>query len=131
MEPDEQSDHKAYYRKYPRVNMELGADFKVVFPSENRAQEKLTTMVETLGGGGLMFVSPIPLSPGIQIDMRLYYDTRVIPIVAEVVWTEPEAETENNRFRCGLEFTFISRDDLLHIHDILFKQLNQGNPPSA
>ena len=106
-----------YHRRYPRVNLELKVDFRVLLHENEKDRISLNTI--SLGGGGLMFLSPNKLPTGTRLEMRLYHYAHVIKFIAEVAWTEHLVGTETSDFKCGLEFVKISQDDLLHIHHIL------------
>ncbi|MBI3352651.1 MAG: PilZ domain-containing protein [Nitrospirae bacterium] len=118
-----------FVRKYPRINLELLAEFSVTAPAEE-GSKKESALIKTLGGGGLMFVSPTPLEEGTIVDMNVFFEFSTIPFQAEVVWTEINVERKQKEFRCGLKFRSISDDDLLYIQHFLHKQL-QINPSSA
>ncbi|MBI1824610.1 MAG: PilZ domain-containing protein [Nitrospirae bacterium] len=110
-----------YHRRaHPRANLELQADFRILLsdtPTEDQRQKAKT---ETLGGGGLMFVSPIQLSLGNRLEMRLFYMTFVLEFVAEVVWIEQLVGNETEEFKCGLRYVDIADGDLAYIHYILY-----------
>jgi hypothetical protein len=118
-----------FVRKYPRIYLELLAKFSVADPAEE-GSKKESVLIKTLGGGGVMFVSPTPLEEGTIVDMNVFFEFSVIAFQAEVVWTEINVERKQKEFRCGLKFRSISDDDLLFIQHVLHKQL-QINPSSA
>ena len=116
-----------YDRRYPRVNLELKADFRILLPQNEKDRFELQT--KSLGGGGLMFLSPVKLSSGTRVEIRLFYYAHVIQFIAEVVWTEQLVGTETADFKCGLEYVKISQDDLLNIHQILENHRNLKTIP--
>ncbi len=118
-----------FVRKHPRINLELLATFSVAASTED-ASKKESALIKTLGGGGVMFVSPTPLEEGTIVDMKVFFEFSTVPFQAEVVWTEINVERKQKEFRCGLKFRSISDDDLLYIQHFLHKQL-QINPSSA
>jgi hypothetical protein len=118
-----------FVRKHPRINLELLATFSVAASTEEDSKEE-SALIKTLGGGGVMFVSPTPLEEGTIVDMKVFFEFSTIPFQAEVVWTEINVERKQKEFRCGLKFRSISDDDLLYIQHFLHKQL-QINPDSA
>lgn len=110
-----------YHRRaHPRANLELQADFRIVSSEQPADQERQKTKTRTLGGGGLMFISPVPLSLGSRLDMRLFYMTFILEFVAEVVWIEQLVGNETGEFKCGLQYVDISDGDLAYIHYILY-----------
>ena len=118
-----------FVRKHARINLELLAIFSVAGPNE-KSSKKESVLIRTLGGGGVMFLSPIPLKEGTLVDMTAFFEFSAIPFLAEVVWTEMNVERKQKEFRCGLKFRSIGDDDLLFIHHFLHKQLSI-NPASA
>jgi len=110
-----------YHRRaHPRANLELQADFRILLPEKPSEQERRKTRTQTLGGGGLMFISPVPLSLGTKLEMRLFYMTFILEFVAEVVWLEQLVGNETEEFKCGLHYVDISDGDLAYIHYILY-----------
>jgi len=119
-----------FVRKHPRINLELLAEFSVSDPDQKEGVKKESVLIKTLGGGGVMFTSPVPLPEGALVNMKVFFEFSAIPFQAEVVWTELQVERKQNEFRCGLKFRSILDDDLLYIQHFLHKQL-QTNPDSA
>lgn len=117
-----------FVRKHPRVNLELQAEFSVTTPGEANPKKE-SVLIKTLGGGGIMFVSPMSLQEGSIVDMKVYFEFSSIPFQAEVVWTELQVERKQKEFRCGLKFRSILDDDLLYIQYFLHKQLQTNRIP--
>ncbi|MHB8482709.1 MAG: PilZ domain-containing protein [Nitrospiria bacterium] len=116
-----------YHRRYPRVNLNLKADFRILHPGKTKDRVELNTT--SLGGGGLMIRSPVQLQKGTRVEMRLFHYAHVIEFVAEVAWTEKRIGTKTASFKCGLEYVKISQDGLLDIHHILeIHQYLKSNP---
>jgi hypothetical protein len=110
-----------YHRRaHPRANLELQADFRILLPDQPAEESRRKARTETVGGGGLMFVSPVALSLGTRLEMRLFYMTFVLEFVAEVVWIEQLVGNETDDFKCGLRYVDIADGDLAYIHYILY-----------
>jgi hypothetical protein len=107
-----ETEPEATRRRFRRLPVELKTDLRVLLPEMD--QERIHLHTCSLGGGGLMFTSPLHLKVGTLLQMRLFYYARQIEFSAEVVWTGKGAG-----FQCGVQFTQISQDDLLEIHQIL------------
>jgi hypothetical protein len=110
-----------YHRRaHPRANLELQADFRILLPDHPTEESRQKAKTETVGGGGLMFVSPVVLSLGTRLEMRLFYMTFVLEFIAEVVWIEQLVGNETDEFKCGLRYVDIADGDLAYIHYILY-----------
>lgn len=118
-----------YTRRSPRIATELPADFRILLP--NKDLERYSLKIKTLSGGGLSFLSPVPLSIGTQIEMMLYDLTVQIIFTAEVTWIENAPDPATKAFRCGLKFTHISDEDLAHIYRIVTNSLGISFPPAS
>lgn len=110
-------------RKYPRVDLELTAAFRVI----GTERGELHILTKTLGGGGLMFISPVQLSVGDILEAVLFYLTLQIQFKTKVVWTEQQLENQISDFKCGLEYTEISDEDRSLIFNIVMS--NQDPEP--
>ena len=106
-----------HHRRYPRVNLKLKANFRILQPEKEKDRVELNTV--SLGGGGLMIQSPVHLQTGTRVEMRLFHYAHVIEFVAEVTWTKKQVGAKTAHFKCGLEYVKISQDSLLDIHHIL------------
>ena len=118
-----------YTRRSPRIAAELPADFHILLP--NKDLERYSLKIETLSGGGLSFLSPVPLSVGTQIEMTLFDLTVQIIFTAEVTWIDNPPDPNTKTFRCGLKFTHISDEDLAHIYRIVTNNLGISISPSS
>jgi hypothetical protein len=114
-----------FTRRSPRVIAELPADFRILTP--NNDIERFSLKIKTLSGGGISFLSPVPLIVGTEIEMTLYKLSVPITFTAEVTWTEKVGDFQNERFRCGLKFTQISAEDLANIYQIVTSYLGNTN----
>jgi len=111
-------------RFHPRVNVDLKTDFQVLRKAigSDNCSPRVDTTAKTLGTGGVMFVSNIPLTVGTKVDMKLHYYSITIEFVAEVVWTEERAGFNTPEFYCGSRYSAISYDNLTHIQNIIRSQ---------
>lgn len=110
-----------FTRRAPRVIAELPADFRILTP--NNVIERYSLKIKSLSGGGISFLSPVPLTVGTEIEMTLYKLTVPITFTAEVTWTEKVGDFQTERFKCGLKFTQISDEDLADIYQIVTSTL--------
>lgn len=108
-------------RAHPRVAVDLKTDFQVLqFRKEgNFSPERVVSMAKTLGTGGLMFISNVPLPVGTKVDMKIHYYSITVEFVAEVVWTKEEAGFGASEYFCGSQYSAISYDNMTHIRNIL------------
>ena len=109
-------------RKYPRVNLEMRGDFSLILPDMEK--EKIAAQIKTLGGGGLMFVSPVPLSIGTALQFRIFYWANVIKFTTRIVWSEPDVNPESTQFKNGGKFEDISNETMIQIRNIMQSQQN-------
>jgi hypothetical protein len=108
---------EATRRRFRRLPVELKTDLRVLLPEMDQKRIHLHTC--SLGGGGVMFTSPVFLKVGTLLQMRLFYYAHQIEFSAEVVWSGKGAGRKEAGFQCGVQFTQISQEDLLEIHQIL------------
>jgi hypothetical protein len=108
-------------RAHPRVPVDLKTNFQVLqLRKEGESSpQRIDSMAKTLGAGGLMFVSNVPLPVGTKVDMKIHYYTITVEFVAEVVWTREEAGFGSSEYYCGSRYSAISYDNLTHIQNIL------------
>ena len=118
-----------FTRKHPRIRIELRAEF-VISDCEKESSQRESAVIKILGGGGVMLISPEPLSEGTLVDMKVYFECAEMTFKAEVVWTELQLERNQKEFRCGLKFHAIADDDLLYIQHVVHRQL-RTDPGSA
>jgi hypothetical protein len=110
-----------YTKRSQRINVEFPADFQIVWPKKNL--KKIPLNIKSLSGGGVSIISPLPLSVGTQIEMTLYNFAVIITLTAEVIWVEKVKDSQGGKFKCGLTFTQISDEDLVHIYHFVCKSL--------
>ena len=115
-----------YTRRSTRIAAELPADFRIHLP--NKDLERYSLNIKSLSGGGLSFLSPVPLPIGTQIEMTLYDLTVQIIFTAEVIWIEKATDFKTKTHKCGLKFTRISDEDLAHFYRIVMSSLSKTNP---
>lgn len=104
-------------RKYPRVNLEMRGDFSLLL--QDMEKERVPTQIKTLGGGGMMFISPMPLSLGTPLQIRLFHWANVVKLNSKVVWSEPVVENDSTEFRNGVQFDQISNEAMIQIRNIM------------
>jgi len=118
-----------FTRRSPRVIAELPADFQILSPNEDI--ERYSLNIKSLSGGGLSFLSPVPLPIGTEIEMTVNDLTGQITFNAEVTWTEKVGDFQNRKFKCGLKFTHISDEDLSKIYHIVTGNLENGSSSTS
>lgn len=112
-----------FNRNYPRLNIDMLAYYPI---SINGSYEKeIPLYLKTIGKGGLMFLSSIPLSVGKELPMRLLYYSKVIEFTARGVWTEKVQKRDTRLFKSGAIFTEISSENLDTINHIV--NIHTGN----
>ena len=116
-----------FIRRDPRIRVELFADYCVIDSPSDNGVAKESTIVKTLGGGGVMFLSPVHLPKGTHVEMKVFFDIMAITFEAEVVWTELQLERNQKEFPCGLSFSRIADDDLFYIQYMVNQKLH-SNP---
>jgi len=75
--------------------------------------------IKSLGGGGLMFISPVPLNIGTRLEMTIFNFMVQINFIAEVIWTRKVTEPKPSQFQYGVIFSEISDENLVEISRIL------------
>ena len=104
-------------RKYPRVKLEMNGDFSLLLPEMDK--ERTPAEIKTLGGGGIMFISSIPLSVGTPLQMRLFHWANVVKFTSRVVWSDPIVENDSTGFQNGVQFEQITNESLIQIRNIM------------
>jgi len=99
-------------RKHPRVNKNIKGDYRLVLPEERK--ERLPLETETISGGGLMFLSSIPIKEGAHLEFRLFIKERPIEFTAQAVWTNEQPGLNNKQpvYATGLRFNIITQEDI-------------------
>ena len=110
VQPEKPSKFK---RKHSRVNIDLKGDLRILQPKIDR--QVYPGQVQTIGGGGLMILSAVPLLVGTPLQIRLYHQSNVITVNSRVVWSEPERYREGSGFKCGLQYDPMQQASLLDI----------------
>ncbi|MBI1821688.1 MAG: PilZ domain-containing protein [Nitrospirae bacterium] len=109
-------------RQHPRAEVDLKTDFKILSAKKEAdisSDELVTSNARTLGEGGLLFVSRVPLAVGTRVDMKLYFYSLTIEFVAEVVWMKEQTEFGTSEYFCGSKYAAISNDNFSHLRNIL------------
>ncbi|MFI5304010.1 MAG: HD domain-containing phosphohydrolase [Nitrospiria bacterium] len=92
-------------RKFPRVNIEVKGDFRILHSEDNKEVEKVHAFkAKAIGRGGMMMISPVTVGVETPLRIRLFPFSQTILLVAKVVWTKPIEEKESKNFKIGLEF---------------------------
>ena len=117
---------EVYNRKHTRINLDLQAFFQILVKGKDEKRIPLT--IKTIGRGGLMFISPIPLSIGKELLMRVHYYSRIIDFTAKGVWLEKVEKNKHSLFRSGATFTEISDENRVQIDHILNIHTGYHNP---
>jgi c-di-GMP-binding flagellar brake protein YcgR len=115
-------------RKSPRINLDLRAAISTNSTGK-RHSEVISASIKTLGSGGLMIDSPIPLKEGELVEMTLFFQSTAISFISSVVWKQQMDKKKQKTFRCGLTFRSISDEDLMTIKNFVHKQLQISQVP--
>lgn len=118
--------HKeAYPRNHPRLNIDMLAFYEILV--NGIYEKRVPLLLKTIGKGGLMFISPIPLSVGKELQMRLYYFSKLIEFTAKGAWSEKIRKNKAFLFKSGAAFANISNENLDRIDYII--NLHTGKLP--
>ncbi|MFI5305079.1 MAG: PilZ domain-containing protein [Nitrospiria bacterium] len=121
---------KEILRNSARINLEIQAAVSITPPGK-RFSEMVSVSIKSLGGGGIMIISPILLREGSLVKTTLFFQSSEISFMAEVVWTDKKSgKKEQKEFRMGLKFRSISDNDLLYIQNFVLKQLQISPQPA-
>jgi hypothetical protein len=120
---------REYERKHSRTNLDLPGAVSIASTGEKK-DKPVSIIIKTLGGGGILMISPTPLQEGTLVNITAFFKYLPITFMAEVVWTKSHVEGKQKQFRLGLKFRSILDNDLLYIQQLIDKQL-QIPPPSA
>jgi len=82
-------------------------------------KEMFSSEIKTLGKGGLMLVSSIPLSVDTHLKVRLLDGNHSITFLSKVVWTNPVEKKDSSGFNVGLQFDPPQQVSLLEIDFLL------------
>ena len=114
-----------YIRNHPRLNIDMLAYYQILV--QGVYEKEIPLFLKTIGKGGLMFLSPIPLSVGKEIPMRLLYYSEFIEFTAKGVWSERIRKKKTFLYKSGAVFTSISDKNINRIGHIV--NLHTGNLP--
>jgi hypothetical protein len=105
----------------------MKGDFRIL--QEEKEKEPFPGRIKTVGKGGLMLVSPVPLAVDTHLQVRLFEGNRVITFLSKVVWTNPADKNEAPSFNVGLQYDPIHQVSLLDIDFLIqTKQSNLQKP---
>ena len=125
---DAKTESTHWKRKFSRVDMDMKGDFRIL--REEKEKELFSSQIKTVGEGGLMLVSSVPLAVDTPLQVRLFHGNNVITLFSTVVWTKPVDENEASGFKIGLQYHPIHQASLLHIDFLLQTEQNNRQIPS-
>jgi hypothetical protein len=70
----------------------------------SKRKKMFSSEIKTVGKGGLIFISPIPLSVDTHLKFRLLDGNHGITFLFKVVWTKPVEKNEGSVFYVGLRY---------------------------
>jgi len=108
-------------RKQTRIKLEMKSDYRVIQRDGNN--ERHSTRIETLGGGGLMCTSSDPITIGTLLQIRFFHYTNIITVNFKGVWTELLEKRYPSLFKIGIKFLPSTQSSLLQV-DFLLKPKN-------
>ena len=117
------SGYTIWKRKFPRVDLEMKGDFQILMPDRDRDHH--SGRIKTLGGGGMMMISPLPLSEGTPLQVTILLPPDPITLNARVVWAEPAGKEAGSGFKVGLKFDPKFQAAALQIDFLLQKKDNK------
>jgi len=91
----------------------MKGDFWIL--EEEKESEMFSRQIKTVGNGGLMFVSSVPLSVGTHLRVRLFDGSHDITFLSKVVWTKPVENSETTGFIIGLQYDPSDQVSLLDV----------------
>ena len=94
-------------RKYSRINKTMVVSYTV-----SRSFLKSGSRSQNVSPGGMAFPTIQRLDPGIILEMEisLEYEKKVIPIMAEVVWSQRKVDSRYP-FETGVKFLEVNDSD--------------------
>lgn len=95
----------------------MRGDFSLLL--EEMEKERIPAEFRTLGEGGAMFISSMPLSVGTPLQVRLFHWANVVKFTSKVVWSEPSDDTDSKEFRNGVQFDLISNESMIQVRNIM------------
>jgi HD-GYP domain-containing protein (c-di-GMP phosphodiesterase class II) len=111
---------KVGHRKFPRVNIEIKGEFRILYPENNEGIEKVFAIkARAIGRGGMMMFSPINVGEKTPLQVRLFPFSQTITLNAKVAWTKPVGAKDSLGFKIGLEFDSKFQASLLLIDFLL------------
>ena len=93
---------------------------------EENEKEMFSSEIKTVGKGGLMFVSPVPLAVDTHLKVRLLDGNHGIMFLSKVVWTKPVEKNDASGFNIGVQYDPPQQVSLLEIDFLL--QTAQNKP---
>ncbi len=122
------TDSTNWKRKFPRIDVEMKGDFWVL--EEEKEKEMFSSEIKTVGKGGAMFISPVPLAVDTHLKVRLLDGNHGITFLSKVVWTKPVEKNEASGFYVGLQYDPTQQVSLLEIDFLLQTAQNKRQTPS-
>lgn len=122
-------DTKNCKRKFPRIQKEMEGQFWVL--EAEKKKEMLSSRTATIGRGGLMFVSSVPISVDTHLKVRLYDENHDITFLSRVVWTKPVEKNQSPGYFIGIQFDPPQQVSLLHIDFLLQNEQSEGQEVSG
>jgi hypothetical protein len=122
------TESKNWTRKFPRIDLDLKGEFWIL--EEVNGKEMFSTEIKTVGKGGLMLVSSIPLAVDTHLKVRLFDGNHGITFLSKVVWTKPVGKNEASGFNIGLQFDPTQQVSLVEIDFLLQTEQNKRQRPS-
>ncbi len=105
----------------------MKGDFRIL--QEEKDKEPFQGRFNTVGKGGMMLVSPVPLAVDTFLQVRLFEGNRVITFLSKVVWMNPADKNEERDFNVGLQYDPMHQVSLLDIDFLIqTRQNNRQNP---
>ncbi|MBI1823441.1 MAG: PilZ domain-containing protein [Nitrospirae bacterium] len=105
-------------RKDDRVILDLGGDYRILEPYQNKVRSLST--IRNLGRGGVLIISFDPILVGTPLQMRFYHQRNIITVNSRVVWAAAPGVKEPSGYQIGVKFEPVLQVSLLNI-DFLIK----------
>lgn len=115
------SNHIKEKRKHPRVNMDLPLEYRVL-----DAPNLHGAMVVNVSEAGLLVYSVKDLSIGTKLNITVLFPKGLefsnFEVLAEIVWKDKHWEENQERYKLGLKFLYLSEEDQQKLKQLLTEE---------
>ena len=109
-------------RKYVRISLALNGEYAIRDDPEKG--RRYPAQIRNIGGGGAMILTPSPLLPGTELQIRFKSYSRPVMAHCSVVWTAPPQIEGPEGYLSGLKFEPVTQVSLLNVDFLVKKEKN-------